>query len=140
MMLTTKTRYAVMAILDMAIHSQQGHPVRLSNIATRQDIDLRYLEQIYTKLRKANIVQSVRGPGGGYLLSKTPEAITIYDIVMAVEENIEQTRCQQSGIGCIQPHEKCISHHLWSGLTVEIKKYLSQMTISSVVASKRGVM
>ncbi len=133
MMLTTKARYAVMAVLDMVLHTQ-GKPIKLADIAKRQNIDPRYLEQIFLKLKNENIVRSVRGPGGGYLLSAANyQKTSIYSIVAAVEENIELTRCKNSGIGCMQASEKCISHHLWGGLTSQIKNYLSNISIHDVI-------
>lgn len=138
MMLTTKAHYAVMAILDMGIHTN-ACPIKLSDIAARQDIDLRYLEQIFKKLKQAQIVHSIRGPGGGYLLSMQHQDITIYKIVAAVEENIELTRCKNSAVGCMNPNEKCMTHHLWGGLTSHIKNYLSQITVDDVLLQGKKI-
>ena len=134
MMLTTKVRYAVMAILDMVSRGGEK-PTRLAEIAKRQEIDLRYLEQIFAKLKKAKLVSSVRGPGGGYLLNCTHDELSVYDIVMAVEENVEMTRCKNSPTGCLLNSEKCASHHLWNGLSIKIKKYLSHITIKDVITN-----
>ena len=132
MMLTTKGRYAVMAVLDIALNSD-GKPIVLSDVAVRQDITLNYLEQIFVKLRKAGVVDSVRGPGGGYLLSKMASDITIEQIIDAVEESIEMTRCKRREKGCMPGSAKCKTHDLWVGLGDEIRQYFASLSVQNVM-------
>ncbi|MFN3626344.1 MAG: Rrf2 family transcriptional regulator, partial [Parvibaculum sp.] len=112
MKLTTKGRYAVMAMADLARHSS-GSPVALAEIADRQEISLSYLEQLFAKLRRGNLVKSVRGPGGGYLLSRDADEIRISDVILAVDEPIKATRCELgSPRGCMPSAGRCITHDL----------------------------
>src|SRR5258708_21344181 len=113
MRLSTKGRYAVMAMVDLAKHSG-GEPVSLAEIAERQEISLSYLEQLFAKLRKGALVKSVRGPGGGYLLAYAASETRISDIILAVDEPIRATRCTPgSPVGCPGNHTPCLTHHLW---------------------------
>jgi len=132
MKLSTKGRYAVMAMVDLAQQSE-GRPIALADVARRQDISLSYLEQLFSKLRRNGLVKSVRGPGGGYLLSDPPHNIRISEIVLAVDEPIHATRCcPGSPEGCRGTHERCATHDLWEGLGNEIYGYLRSVTIADV--------
>jgi len=136
MMLTTKGRYAVMAILEVA-PTHSGKPVKLLEIAQRQNISLSYLEQIFLKLKKASIVRSVRGPGGGYILNGALDEIKIADIIDAVEENIEMTRCSsKTKTGCMVNKTRCKSHHLWKGLGDHIRNYFDSISIADVISGE----
>lgn len=130
MKLSTKGRYAVTAMLDLALHSGDG-PVSLSAISGRQDISLSYLEQLFSKLRKANLVDSIRGPGGGYELSREAKSITVADVVLAVNEPLDATRCNGKG-GC-HDGQHCLSHQLWSELSDQIYNFLSSISLEQVV-------
>ena len=131
MRLTTKGRYAVTAMLDLAIHSDRG-PVSLSEISKRQEISLSYLEQLFSKLRKADLVASVRGPGGGYKLGRGLDAIFVAQIVDAVNESIDATSC--GGKGNCQQGEVCLTHHLWADLSDQIHHFLSGISLSKLVS------
>lgn len=132
MILGAKARYAVMAMTDLANHSG-GHPVRLSEIAERQEIPLSYLEQIFSKLRQNQLVKSVKGPGGGYVLERAIHEIPISDIVTAVEEDIKMTRCEsQSHTGCMATKELCLTHDLWEGLGNHIYQYFNNISLEDV--------
>lgn len=133
MRLSTKGRYAVMAMVDLARHGNGG-PVALSDIATRQEISLSYLEQLFAKLRKGGLVRSVRGPGGGYLLSRGSDATRISDIILAVDEPIRATRCDAlSSAGCHADKSRCLTHDLWEELGAQIHLFLSSVTLADVV-------
>ncbi len=132
MKLSTKGRYAVMAMVDLASHSQ-GSPVALADIAERQEISLSYLEQLFGKLRKGGLVKSVRGPGGGYLLARTAVQLRISDIILAVDEPIQTTRCSPgSPAGCHHHKGRCLTHDLWEELGNQIYLYLSSVSLSDV--------
>ena len=133
MRLTTKGRYAVTAMLDLAIHSNAG-PISLADISRRQGISLSYLEQLFAKLRRNELVTSVRGPGGGYLLSRIGENIFVAQIVDAVNESIDATGC--GGTGDCQDGEKCLTHHLWCDLSDQIHSFLSGISLASLVARR----
>jgi Rrf2 family iron-sulfur cluster assembly transcriptional regulator len=133
MRLTTKGRYAVTAMLDLAIHSDNG-PVSLAEISKRQEISLSYLEQLFSKLRKADLVGSIRGPGGGYQLGRTLDTIYIAQIVDAVNESIDATNC--GGKGNCQQGEVCLTHHLWSDLSEQIHQFLSSISLAKLVARR----
>lgn len=136
MKLTTKGRYAVMAMADLAGHSS-GSPVALAEIAERQEISLSYLEQLFAKLRRGDLVKSVRGPGGGYLLSRKADEIRISDVIMAVDEPIKATRCELgSPKGCMPSSGRCITHDLWEGLSHHIQLYLGSVSLGDVVAGR----
>jgi Rrf2 family iron-sulfur cluster assembly transcriptional regulator len=128
--LTTKGRYAVTAMLDLAIHAKEG-PVSLSDISGRQGISLSYLEQLFAKLRRNELVSSVRGPGGGYRLSRTGADINVAQVVDAVSESIDITRCE--GKGDCQKGESCLTHHLWCDLSDQIHSFLENINLQSLV-------
>lgn len=136
MRLSTKGRYAVTAVIDLASHSR-GAPIALADIAERQEISLSYLEQLFARLRRAGVVRSVRGPGGGYLLAHPPEAIRVDDIITAVDEPIVTTRCTGNHLGgCRQNQARCLTHDLWQGLGNQIQRYLHSLTVADVVAGR----
>lgn len=131
MKLTTKGRYAVTAMLDLAIHADR-EPVTLSDISMRQDISLSYLEQLFARLRRSELVQSVRGPGGGYRLGRDTQQIAIVDIIDAVDESVDATRCQ--GQGNCQHGETCLTHHLWEDLSQQIHDFLKGISLADLMA------
>lgn len=133
MRLTTKGRYAVTAMLDLAIHATQG-PVSLNDISGRQGISLSYLEQLFAKLRRGGLVASVRGPGGGYRLSRECEHINVAEIVDAVNESMDATRCNRRG-DCQDGHP-CLTHHLWLDLSDQIHDFLTGITLQSLISRK----
>jgi len=136
MKLSTKGRYAVMAMVDLARHGA-GHPVSLADIAERQEISLSYLEQLFAKLRKNGLVRSVRGPGGGYLLGRGTEEVKISDIILAVDEPIRATRCAaHSAAGCKTDRSRCLTHDLWEELGNQIHLFLRSVSLSDVVENK----
>lgn len=134
MKLSTKGRYAVMAMADLG-KAGTDKPVALADVAERQEISLSYLEQLFGKLRRAGLVKSVRGPGGGYLLSRVAEEIRISDVIQAVDEPISATRCSQAE-GCHSDKARCMTHDLWQALTYQIHLYLSSVTLADVCARK----
>ena len=143
MRLSTKGRYAVMAMADLARNGQGnggGRAVSLAEIATRQEISLSYLEQLFARLRKGGLVSSVRGPGGGYRLAKSASDTVVADIVLAVDEPIRATRCAGMGSpkGCMIGGERCITHHLWEDLGREIQAYLADVSLEDVVLNRTG--
>ena len=132
MRLSTKGRYAVMAMVDLAKHGT-GEPISLAEIAERQEISLSYLEQLFAKLRSANLVKSVRGPGGGYLLAHGAAGTRISDIILAVDEPIRATRCTPGApTGCAGNKSRCLTHDLWEELGNQIHLYLSSVTLADV--------
>ncbi|WP_111496412.1 MULTISPECIES: Fe-S cluster assembly transcriptional regulator IscR [Marinobacter] len=133
MRLTTKGRYAVTAMLDLALHAEDG-PVSLADISQRQDISLSYLEQLFAKLRRQKLVVSVRGPGGGYQLGRPHDAVFIADVVDAVNESLDTTRCHNKG-DC-QNGEKCLTHHLWSDLSDQIHTFLSEISLADLMRKR----
>ena len=136
MKLSTKGRYAVMAMVDLARHSA-GNPVALADIAERQEISLSYLEQLFAKLRRGGLVKSVRGPGGGYLLGRGMAELRISDIILAVDEPIRATRCAHgSPTGCKSNKGRCITHDLWEELGNQIHLYLRSVSIADVVENR----
>lgn len=130
MRLTTKGRFAVTAMVDLAIRSGQG-PVTLAGISERQKISLSYLEQLFGKLRKSNVVSSVRGPGGGYCLARPANEISIVDIITAVDEPLDTTNCGAQG-NC-QDGKPCLTHDLWFGLNEKIHEYLAGVNLQQLV-------
>ncbi len=130
MRLTAKGRYAVTAMLDIAVH-EQDDPVSLLDISQRQGISLSYLEQLFAKLRRHDLVKSVRGPGGGYRLNYKPAAISIASIVDSVDESVDATRC--SGRSDCQHGETCLTHELWSDLSDQIHRFLSDISLASLI-------
>ncbi len=131
MKLSTKGRYAVTAMMDLALHEQFG-PVTLADISKCQGISLSYLEQLFAKLRKHDLVTGVRGPGGGYRLAQPPEKITVADIVTAVDENVDATRCK--GKGNCQNGARCLTHELWCDLSNQIYNFLNSITLAQLAA------
>ncbi len=132
MRLTTKGRYAVTAMLDVAINSAQK-PVSLADISSRQGISLSYLEQLFSKLRKAGLVASVRGPGGGYLLGREAENINIAEVIISVNEALDATRCK--GKANCNDGQPCLTHDLWQNLSDQIHNFLSDISLKSVLQS-----
>ena len=130
MRLTTKGRYAVTAMLDLALHQESG-PISLADISNRQGISLSYLEQLFSKLRKHDLVVSVRGPGGGYRLGRDKEEINIVQVVDAVSESMDATRCQ--GEGDCHDGVVCLTHHLWQDLSKQIHGFLSGISLADLV-------
>jgi Rrf2 family iron-sulfur cluster assembly transcriptional regulator len=136
MRLSTKGRYAVMALVDIAKHGN-GNPISLAEIAERQVISLSYLEQLFAKLRGADLVRSVRGPGGGYLLSRGASDTRISDIILAVDEPIRATRCTPGApTGCSGNKTRCLTHDLWEELGNQIHLYLSSVTLADVCENR----
>jgi len=131
MILGTKARYAVMAMVDMAGRPKDV-PVSLAELAQSQEITVPYLEQIFSKLRHGGLVQSVRGPGGGYILGKSAGEICIASIVEAVEESTQMTRCDKHTEGCMSSKARCLTHDLWDGLEQQINNYLNSITLADV--------
>lgn len=136
MRLTTKGRYAVTAMLDLALHATPS-PVALSDISVRQGISLSYLEQLFSKLRKRQLVASIRGPGGGYVLGESGCDVSIASIVDAVDESIDSTKCQEKG-NC-QQGQKCLTHHLWSDLSAQIHSFLNDITLAELMARREVI-
>jgi Rrf2 family iron-sulfur cluster assembly transcriptional regulator len=139
MRLSTKGRYAVMAMADLA-RNGTDRAVSLAEIATRQEISLSYLEQLFARLRKSGLVKSVRGPGGGYRLAKGAHETVVAEIVFAVDEPIRATRCSghTSPKGCMMAGERCITHNLWEDLGDEIHRFLAQVSLEDVVLNRTG--
>lgn len=133
MRLTTKGRYAVTAMLDLALNQDAG-PISLSDISERQGISLSYLEQLFSKLRRQGLVTSVRGPGGGYRLGRLGTDISVADVVDAVSESLDATRCQGKE-GC-QQGEVCLTHHLWQDLSAQIHDFLNDISLADLVARR----
>ena len=139
MRLSTKGRYAVMAMADLARNGQADGVVRavsLAEIATRQEISLSYLEQLFARLRRKGLVKSARGPGGGYRLARTADDTSIADIVHAVDEPLRATRCEKVGPGCMVRGERCLTHDLWEDLGDRIEDYLASVSLADVVGGK----
>jgi Rrf2 family iron-sulfur cluster assembly transcriptional regulator len=121
-----------MAMADLATHCN-GKPVSLAEIAERQEISLSYLEQLFGKLRKNELVTSVRGPGGGYLLSRPADETWIADIVLSVDEPLKATRCEVGSTGCRSNNTRCLTHELWEALGHQIQSFLSSVSLADVV-------
>jgi Rrf2 family iron-sulfur cluster assembly transcriptional regulator len=134
MRLTTKGRFAVTAMLDLAMHSAGG-PVTLAGISARQKISLSYLEQLFGKLRRNAIVESVRGPGGGYCLARAAAQVTVADIILAVEESIDSTQCGGRE-NCLND-KRCMTHELWENLNDTVFAYLSSIRLSKLVEDQK---
>jgi Rrf2 family transcriptional regulator, iron-sulfur cluster assembly transcription factor len=150
MKLSTRGRYAVMAMVEMAARQRPGEaladratgspfgserPVSLADIAGAQQLSLAYLEQLFGRLRRAGLVASARGPGGGYRLARPPGAISIAEIVEAVDEPIRATRCEEGTPGCLGG-ERCLTHDLWSELGEQIRIFLAELTLADVVQGR----
>ncbi len=136
MILGTKARYAVMAMVELA-GRDPGVPIALSAIADSQEITLPYLEQIFSRLKQCGLVQSVRGPGGGYVLAREAAAITIEEIVHASDEALKMTRCEADAGGCMSQKTRCVTHHLWEGLEMQISKYLGGISLAELSGQKK---
>ncbi len=138
MRLSTRGRYAVMALVDMAAREDRsegcvnGRPVTLNDIAAAQQLSVAYLEQLFGRLRRAGLVASARGPGGGYRLARPASAIHIAEVVEAADEPIVATRCEQGGPGCLGG-KRCLTHDLWAELGDQIRLFLGAMTLADVV-------
>ncbi len=133
MRLTTKGRYAVTAMLDLAIHYTDG-PITLADISKRQGISLSYLEQLFSRLRKNGLVDSARGPGGGYRLSRAASEICVADVITAVDEKVDAMRC--GGKGNCQNDGQCLTHELWCDLSNQIYDFLKAIDLAQLVARK----
>ncbi len=157
MRLSTKGRYAVMAMTDLAMNGQGGRPISLSEISDRQQISLSYLEQLFARLRKAGLVRSARGPGGGYTLARAAGLLFVSEIVLAVDEPIKATRCEMTSnklgankklasslgkdaaareIGCMPGGQRCLTHNLWEDLGLAIHDYLAQVSLEDVIRKR----
>ncbi len=130
MRLTTKGRYAVTAMLDLALHQEQA-PIRLAGISDRQGISLSYLEQLFAQLRRQELVRSVRGPGGGYHLGRQASTISVAEVIAAVNEDTDTTRC--GGAGDCQEGETCLTHHLWMDLSDQVRDFLQSISLGDLV-------
>lgn len=130
MQLTTRGRYAVTAMLDLALHAG-SRPLRLADIAARQGLSLSYLEQLFACLRRDGLVASVRGPGGGYRPGRPLEQISVGQIIDAVNERIDVTRCD--GRGDCQQGDTCLTHHLWTELSANLHAFLGQITLADLL-------
>ncbi len=139
MRLTTKGRFAVTAMIDLALRHELG-PVTLAGISQRQQISLSYLEQLFSKLRRHDIVESVRGPGGGYNLARRAQQVTVADIIIAVDEPIDATQCGGKGVcaGATQSGGHCMTHDLWSTLNRKMVEYLGSVSLQDLVDQQRG--
>ena len=134
MRFTTKGRYAVTAMLDLALHSSSG-PVSLADISKRQHVSLSYLEQLFSKLRQNDLVRSVRGPGGGYQLKREVSSLSVAEIIDAVNESVDATNC--AGKADCQQGEICLTHHLWTDLSSQIHAFLSGISLASLVEDQQ---
>ncbi len=139
MILGSKARYAVMAMVELAGHDD-GKPVTLAQLAEKQEFTVPYLEQIFRKLKQHELVKSVRGPGGGYVLGKPAHLLRVSEIVIAVEESLKMTRCdnQHKKTGCMASGTQCLTHDLWDGLEQQIYSYLDGITLAAVL-KKKGI-
>jgi Rrf2 family iron-sulfur cluster assembly transcriptional regulator len=136
MKLSTKGRYAVMAMADLAGHEDGTRAVSLADIARRQEISLSYLEQLFAKLRRHGLVKSARGPGGGYRLSRPANEMRVADIILAVDEPIRATRCLPGAKGCMTASIRCVTHDLWEELGHQIHVFLSSISLADVVEQR----
>jgi Rrf2 family iron-sulfur cluster assembly transcriptional regulator len=134
MRLTTKGRFAVTAMIDVALYSTHG-PVTLAGVAERQHISLSYLEQLFGKLRRRGLVDSVRGPGGGYSLARDASKVTVADVILAVDEPIDATSC--GGNENCHDDKRCMTHDLWVGLNKHIHAYLAEVSLAQLIPDKR---
>lgn len=134
MRLTTKGRFAVTAMIDLALRGEAG-PVALASVSERQKISLSYLEQLFGKLRRYKLVDSVRGPGGGYCIARPLTMVTVADIIRAVDEQLDATQC--GGRENCHDEHRCMTHDLWSTLNSKMYEYLSSVTLADLVASEK---
>ena len=135
MRLTTKGRYAVTAMLDLALHATKS-PVPLADISQRQGISLSYLEQLFARLRKQGLVDSARGPGGGYRLSRDANDIAVVEVINAIDEKVNVTRC--GGKGDCHDGQPCLTHELWMDLSAQIHNFLSSITLGQLVERRHS--
>ncbi len=138
MKLSTKGRYAVTALADIALNGRQA-PVALAEISKRQDISVAYLQQLFVRMRRAGLVDSVRGRGGGYMLAAPPGETRISDVMSAVDERLNAMGCNgryEEGKGCGKSHEACLTHGLWEELSAHVHVFLNQKTIADVVEGR----
>ena len=139
MRLTTKGRYAVMAMADLALFNDKG-PISLTDISLRQNISLAYLEQIFIKLKQVNLVKSVRGAKGGYILESSPEEIKISNIISAVDEEIKTLNCKkESKKGCNNKSSKCITHNLWDQLDQHINSFFEKVKLQDLIKKSQMI-
>jgi len=136
MRLSTKGRYAVMAMADLAKRGEGDRAVALADIAQRQDISLAYLEQLFARLRRSGLVKSVRGPGGGYRLARAADETAVGEIVTAVDEPLEAVRCSSISTGCMPGGARCLTHDLWDDLGRHIHDYLASVTLEDVISGR----
>ncbi len=130
MKLTTKGRYAIVAMIDIALYTS-NKPISLSEISKRQNISLSYLEQLFSKLKTKSLVKSVKGPGGGYKLDRNPSKITLFEIITAVDENMDQTQC--GGAMNCNNDKPCLTHYVWTDLTKQINDYMKGVSLGDVI-------
>jgi Rrf2 family iron-sulfur cluster assembly transcriptional regulator len=135
MRLTTKGRFAVTAMIDLAMR-EHGGPVTLASISQRQSISLSYLEQLFGKLRRHQLVASTRGPGGGYTLGRPATGTTVADIIVAVDEPLDATQC--GGKENCQDDQRCMTHDLWAALNVKMVEFLDSVTLADLVAQQKA--
>lgn len=135
MRLTTKGRFAVTAMMDLALRGEEA-PVALAGVAERQSISLSYLEQLFGKLRRYKLVDSVRGPGGGYRIARPLERVTVADIIRAVDEHLDATQC--GGQENCQDEHRCMTHDLWSTLNAKMFEYLASVTLADLVGREKA--
>ncbi len=139
MKLGTKGRYAVMALVDLAAQDREK-PTNLSDVALRQNLSISYLEQLFARLRKAGLVESVRGQAGGYFMSKEPAQVTISDIFQAVGEPIKTTACKAGGSsGCAGSSIRCSTHDLWAGLSDVMHNYLNDVSLADICTRPKNL-
>jgi len=137
MRLTSKGRYAVMAMADLALHGGAERAVPLQDVARRQEISLSYLEQLFARMRKAGLVSGVRGPGGGYRLALASDAITVADIIDAVNEPIKATRCEEGSMkSCLGRSGRCIAHGLWQEMGERIHGFMASVSLADVLEQR----
>ena len=134
MKLTTKGRYAVTAMLDLALHANNA-PVSLAAISERQEISLSYLEQLFSRLRRNGLVASTRGPGGGYRVARDLDQVAVSEIILAVNESVDATQC--AGKENCHSHGRCLTHDLWEGLSEQIEEFLSGVTLQNLIDRRR---
>ena len=134
MKLTTKGRYAVTAMLDLSLHGDSG-PVSLADISARQEISLSYLEQLFSKLRRKGLVNSTRGPGGGYCIARDLHLVSVSEIIGAVNESVDATQC--AGKENCHSHGRCLTHDLWEGLSAQIEDFLSSVSLQDMIDQQR---
>ena len=139
MRLSSKGRVAVTSLVDMAVYSKDNNPIKLSDISRRQNISLSFLEQIFFLLRKNGIVKSIRGPAGGYKFARTPDLVMIYDVIIAIDENLKINNCNGFDFGCISANgkkSKCLTHNLWHELSNHISNFLFSISIEDFNLNK----